>query len=247
MSVQLIEPCLSRQRLCPQFQAKSQTWRRLRLFTSLILAGFWGLSFSQPLVSPAVSTASTLTRQAVGQASPPDDSTRSVFNFKRAPWYGRSTPFAIYTGAGNYRDRIAQTIEIGKSFNVVDLGVAVGRSSLRPDTTLFVEGRVTMDVANYGVFASEMTIGAGKLFDTQGSLMLELSYTIFAQLAPRFGFGLTTGYYDFSNETLDSSKTFYGVYVRYGVQRTDTGGLLGIGRGRAHPGRSGRAGRGHGH
>ena len=170
---------------------------------------------------------------------------KDVFNFKEAPWYVRAMPFSIYTGAGKPKDRIAQTIEVGKSFNVIDLGVAFGRSSLRPDTTFLLEGRVTMDVANYGIFANEMTIGAGKLFDKPGSLMLELSYTIFAQLGKRFGVGLSTGYYDFSNETYDSSKTFYGIYFRYGIQRTDSGGLLGIGRVRARPGRPGHRARGH--
>ncbi|UFH55035.1 hypothetical protein [Spirosoma sp. KNUC1025] len=156
-----------------------------------------------------------------------EDSTRSIFNFKAAPIYVRTTPFSIYTGAGSPRDRIAQNIEIGKSFNVIDLGISFGRNSLRPDTTLFLEGRVTMDVANYGIFANEMTIGAGRVFDKQRSLMLELTYSIIAQIAPRVGIGLTTGYYDFSSETTDASKTFYGIYLRFGLMRTDSGGLLG--------------------
>lgn len=171
-----------------------------------------------------------------------EDSTRSIFNFKAAPLFVRTMPFAIYTGAGSPRDRIAQTIEIGKSFNVLDLGIAFGRNSLRPDTTLFVEGRVTMDVANYGIFANEMTIGAGRVFDKSGSLMLELTYNIMAQIAPRVGIGLTTGYYDFSNEQNDSSKTFYGIFLRFGLMRTDSGGLLtGLARGRMRPARSSRA------
>ncbi len=163
---------------------------------------------------------------------------RSVFNLQNAPWYVRTMPLSVYTGAGKYGDRIAQNIEIGKSFGVLDVGVAVGRSSLRRDTTTFVEGRATLDAGNFGVFASEITIGAGKLFDTQGSLMLELSYTIYAQIGRRIGIGLISGFYDFSNELYDNSKTFYGVYLRYGLPRTDSGGLFGIGgRARAHHGR----------
>ena len=196
-------------------------------------------------------TDSTQTRAAKNQATyqsisrSSEDSTKSVFNFKAAPWYVRATPFSIYTGSGNPKDRINQGIEIGKTLDVIDLGIAVGRTSLRPDSTLYVEGRVTMDVANYGVFANEMTIGAGKVFGPQGgSLMLELTYSIIAQVAPRFGIGLTTGYYDFSNETTDASKTFYGLYLRYGLLRTDSGGLIRIGRGR--PARVGHAGHGHG-
>jgi len=174
------------------------------------------------------------------------DSAKSVFNFKKAPWYARSMPFAIYTGAGKTSDRVAQAIEIGKTFHVIDLGIAFGRNSLRPDTTLFIEGRVTMDVANYGIFANEMSIGAGRVFDSKGSLMLELSYNIFAQVSSRFGFGITTGYFDFSNDSFDSSKTFYGFILRYGLQRTDAGSLVGLGRGRparAHAGHKHSRGR----
>lgn len=166
-----------------------------------------------------------------------DSTGNQSYNFKKAPWYFRSTPFAIYTGAGKLNDKITQNFEIGKSFNVIDFGIALGRNSLRPDTTMFLEGKVTMDVGNYGIFANEMTIGAGKVFDSQGSIMLELTYSIFAQIAPRFGIGITTGYYDFANEYFDNSKTFYGIYFRFGLQRTDSGGLLNRGRGVKHLGR----------
>ena len=198
-----------------------------------------------------ITTLLVLKLPAVGQlppSSPPPDSlptAKTIFNFKKAPWYLRAMPFSIYTGAGKTSDRVAQTIEIGKSFNVIDVGIAFGRTSLRPDTTLLLEGRVTMDVANYGIFANEMTLGAGRLFDHQGSLVLELAYTIFAQVGKHIGVGLTTGYYDFSNELYDASKTYYGIYFRYGLQRTDSGGLLGIGRIHTRPGR--RAHQGHGH
>ncbi len=168
---------------------------------------------------------------SVAQTPAISDTIKATFNFKQAPWYVRSVPFAIYTGAGKTSDRVAQNIEIGKTFRVIDIGVAFGRNTLRPDTTLFAEGRVTMNVANYGIFANEMALGAGKLFDSKGSLMLELSYNIFAQLSPKLGFGFTTGYYDFSNDSFDSSKTFYGFILRYGLPRDDSGGIVGLGRG----------------
>ena len=151
-------------------------------------------------------------------------------------------PIAIYTGiTGKYADRIPQYLELGKSFRVIDLGLAIGRSSLRPDSTLFAEAKVTMDVCNYGVFANEMTIGAGKLFDNNGSIMFELSYTIFAQLGKNWGLGLISGYYDYTSETVDNSRVFYGLFLRFGLQRTDAGGIFNIGKGH------GRSGRGHGH
>lgn len=222
---------------------------RLYLLTLLLTIGCGITSKAQSAAADTSQTKKQKGQQtyyAISRSS--QDSTRSVFNFKAAPVYVRVNPFSIYAGAGSPKDRIAQSIELGKSFDVIDFGVAFGRNSLRPDTTLFVEGRVTMDVANYGIFANEMTIGAGRVFDKQGSLMLELTYSIIAQIAPRVGIGLTTGFYDFSNEVTDASKTFYGVYLRFGLLRTDSGGLLGgAGRARMRSVRASRSHRIHGH
>ena len=170
------------------------------------------------------------------------DSTKIGLTFNTAPWYVRAMPIAVYTGVtGKYADRIPQYLEIGKSFRVIDLGLAIGRASQRSDSTLFAEAKVTMDVCNYGIFSNEMTIGAGKLFDNNGSIMFELSYTIFAQLGKKWGLGLVSGYYDYTSETVDNSRVFYGLFLRFGLQRTDAGGIFNIGKGH------GRSGRGHGH
>ena len=127
------------------------------------------------------------------------DSSKIGLTFKTAPCYIRTMPIAIYTGiTSKYDDRIPQYLELEKSFRVIDLGLAIGRSSLRPDSTLFAEAKVTMDVCNYGIFANEMTIGAGKLFDNNGSIIFKLSYTIFAQLGKNWGLGLISGYYDYT-------------------------------------------------
>ncbi len=166
---------------------------------------------------------------AIGQTP---DSLKKGFKWKNAPVYVRVTPLAIYTGPGKYADRISQHLEIGKTFNILDVGLAYGRSSLRPDTSHFVEAKATLDVGNIGIFANETTVGVGKLFDRHGSLMLEISYNIFAQVSTHWGFGVSTGFYDFSNENSGISNTLFGLNVRYGLQRTDDGGILGLTRNR---------------
>ena len=178
--------------------------------------------------------------QAFSQPQPAVDTTKIKLRFKDYPWYVRTSPFSIYATRGKTQDRVAQWVELGKSFNIIDAGLAFGRNSFRPDSTLFAEGKVTMNVFNSGIFANEMTIGAGRVFDQHGSLMLELTYSIFAQFSKHGGVGLLTGYYDFSNQDFDYSYTFYGIFFRYGIQRTDSGGLLGVARGHGRPGRPGR-------
>lgn len=62
-------------------------------------------------------------------------SSKVGLTFNTAPWYIRAMPISIYTcTAGKYANRIAQYVEVGKSFRVIDLGLAIGRASLRPLT-----------------------------------------------------------------------------------------------------------------
>ena len=144
--------------------------------------------------------------------------------------YGRVTPLCIYTGADYLKDKISQNVEIGKSFGIIDLGVAVGRNALRRDTahngTTFAEAKLTMEIAQYGIFSNEMIVGAGYVFDSKNFLMLELTYSIYGQFWDRFGIGITTGFYDFSGNTTDNSRNTFGVFCRYGLRRPDGSTLL---------------------
>ena len=56
--------------------------------------------------------------------------------------------------------------------------------------------------------------------------MLEASSTIFAQVAKNWGFGIITGYYDYSGVTNDVNKNFFGLFMRWGLLRNDGGILL---------------------
>ena len=78
--------------------------RPVRLLSlSIILA----LAFGSEIVAQSVPEETTGKQATAGQiiyrsvSRSAEDSTRSVFNFKAAPLYVRSTPFSIYTGAGN--------------------------------------------------------------------------------------------------------------------------------------------------
>jgi hypothetical protein len=144
----------------------------------------------------------------------------------KSSWYGRTMPISLYAGAGLINDKISQNIEIGRSFGVVDAGLVYGRNSLRADSNQFLEARVTMDAAQYGIFSNEFSVGAGMVFNTKTPIMLELSYSLLAQVSTHWGIGIVTGYYDFSGNYDDNNKTYYGLFLRYGLLRTDNGGLL---------------------
>ena len=150
--------------------------------------------------------------------------------------YVRALPLCVFTGANYLKDKISQNIELGKSFGIMDVGVAVGRNALRRDTahngTTYMEAKVSMEIAQYGIFSNEMVVGAGYVFDSKNFLMLELSYTIYGQFWKRLGMGITTGFYDFSGNTTDNSRNTFGLFCRYGLSRPDANTLLNLPRGR---------------
>jgi hypothetical protein len=143
----------------------------------------------------------------------------------KSSWYCRSMPVSLYTGAGLMVDKVASNIEMGRSFGVIDVGLAIGQMNQRADSNKYGEIRVNMDVSQYSIYSSEVTVGIGKVFNSRTPIMLEISYTIFAQIYKKWGLGIVTGYYDFSGNTSDASKTFYGVFIRYGLLR-DVNGIL---------------------
>jgi len=144
----------------------------------------------------------------------------------KSSWYGRSMPISLYTGAGFINDKISQNIEFGRSFGVIDAGICWGRMNLRPDTSQYIEARLTMVVSQYGLFSNEFTVGAGKLFNPRNPIMLEMSYSIIVQPSKNIGIGIITGFYDFSGDYDDVNKMFYGILFRFGLLRTEQGGLL---------------------
>jgi hypothetical protein len=84
---------------------------------------------------------------------------------------------------------------------------------------------MTMDASQYSIFSNEFSLGIGKVFNPENPFMLEISYTIFAQVGKNFGIGLSSGYYDFSGVKQDINKNYIGLFMRYGLLR-DYNGIL---------------------
>lgn len=143
----------------------------------------------------------------------------------KSSWYSRMMPASLYTGSGLLVNKISSNVEFGKSFGVIDVGLTVGQINQRADSNKYAEVRVTMDASQYGNVSSEITLGCGHVFKSNTPIMLEISYTILYQFHKKFGLGIVTGFYDFSGNNADASKTFYGVFIRYGLLR-DTNGIL---------------------
>jgi len=142
-------------------------------------------------------------------------------------FYIRLNPISIASEAGLINNRLIQNIEIGKSIGPLDVGISYGKySNKRLDSSNFAQIRFTYDAAQLGIFSNEFSFGVGKVFNLTTPLLFELSSTLMAQVAPKIGIGAIFGTYELSGDVTQFTKSFYGIFLRYGLLRTDNGGLI---------------------
>lgn len=153
-------------------------------------------------------------------------------------WYIRSMPISInsssiysLTGTSNpYENKLTNrtnsNIEIGYSTGIVDIGLSYGRLNIRQDSSSYLESRITLDVCQIRKFSNEFTLGVGYSFNNSFPVMLEVASTMMLQVSKRLGVGLITGYYDLAGNYGDYSKNFYGIFLRYGLARSENGSLF---------------------
>jgi hypothetical protein len=141
-------------------------------------------------------------------------------------FYARINPIGTSIDAGKYATRMVQNIEIGRTYGPLDIGLSYGRFA-NSDSTNFAQIRTTFDATQIGVFSSEFALGAGKVFNSSTPLLLEISTTLMAQINQDFGIGAIVGTYDLIGENNQFNKTFYGLFLRYGLLRNENGGLVG--------------------
>jgi hypothetical protein len=150
----------------------------------------------------------------------------------KSSWYGRTMFTALTTGndtnGETISQRITRNVEFGRSIGSVDVGLAVGEfNHIAADSSgvKYTELRVSMDACQFGIFSNEISVGAGYMFNSKTPVMMEISSTLYAQVTDKFGVGFVFGNIDFVGNYDDSNKSFFGLYLRYGLIRNE-GGIL---------------------
>lgn len=169
----------------------------------------------------------------------------TINNRVSSSWYARSMFISLLnsgqTGSGvdeSLYSRNTNNIEIGRSFTSVDIGICYGKINLinynsdylqvlaYKENTNYLQSRLTLNVAQYGIFSNEISVGGGYIFHSRTPVMSEISTTIFAQVGRNYGIGVIYGAYNFTGNHDDLNKTFMGIYLRYGLLRDDKGSLV---------------------
>lgn len=141
--------------------------------------------------------------------------------------YFRLNPLSIASEPGKIQNRLSQSIEVGKTFGPLDIGISIGRlNTIKNDSSHFALFKLTFDAAQIGIFSNEFSIGAGTVFNSSTPLMFDISSTLFAQVGQKIAIGAVVGTSDFSGVNNQFSRNNYGILLRYGFLRSENGDII---------------------
>ncbi len=142
----------------------------------------------------------------------------STFKVKSS-YYSRIQSLT-YDGVGS--NRHLQIIEGGKSFSVLDIGIAI---AYRGGDSLIIMPKLTLDASQYQYLSNEYSIGFGYYYNSQTPMVFDISSTILAQVHKKIAIGISAGFSDYSGDAINYTKNYIGFIVRIGLLR-DFNGML---------------------
>jgi len=122
---------------------------------------------------------------------------------------------ALTNDAGTLAGKSNVAFEIGRQWDVFSLGIDYGKTTLgrmvKGDTSNYIEIRPNLNIFQQGKFTNTFTAGIGYIFNSQQSLMTELTSGIEYAYNERLHLNIQFGQYYYSGKTAASSVTFFGV------------------------------------
>ncbi|HWK07572.1 MAG TPA: hypothetical protein VNS58_28265 [Puia sp.] len=105
--------------------------------------------------------------------------------------------------------------EIGRQWDVFSLGIDYGKTTLgkmpKGDTSNYIELRPNLNIFQQGKFTNTFTAGIGYIFNSEQSLMTEVTSGIEYAYNERLHINIQFGQYYYSGKMAASSVTFFGV------------------------------------
>lgn len=122
---------------------------------------------------------------------------------------------SISNNAGTLAQKANFAIEVGRQWDVFSLGIDYGKTTLGKmqtrDTSNYVELRPNLNIFQEGKFTNTFTAGIGYIFNSQQSLMTELTSGIEYTYNDHFHINVYFGQYYYSGRTAASTETFFGI------------------------------------
>lgn len=142
---------------------------------------------------------------------------------KEPQYFYVTTGTNVFVNAkGGFAQRFSPSIELGRTYGIFDIGLAVGRlnsiASAR-DTTLYLEMRPTINVFSKGRFAEGLCLGAGYVSGAKQGLMTEICNSINFSVNENFQIAIVQGYMYFDGTNNSRNTQFMGLNLTYNLLR----------------------------
>ena len=140
---------------------------------------------------------------------------------KEAHYNYITTTLYSYTNAiGNFNEKVFFTVELGRTYGIFDIGLAIGRLNLvssnsGTDSNWFAGIRPTINVFSKGRFSESLTLGAGYVFNAKQNFMTEITNCINFSPNDKMTIAVCQGNYFFDGRLTTSKAQFIGLAVTF--------------------------------
>ena len=147
---------------------------------------------------------------------------------KEAHYTYLSLGSSVYTNAiGSFDQKVFMSAEVGRSFGIFDIGVAVGRLNFVKagdglDSNWFVEVVPTINVFSKGRFSEALSLGAGRIFNRKENFLTEITNSINFAANDKFIITVFQGNYFFDGRLSTSHAQFMGLSMTYNFIRQNS-------------------------
>ena len=124
---------------------------------------------------------------------------------------------SVYTNSpGTFKQKVFNTIEVGRTYGIFDIGLMVGRLNLmHSDTSWFTEVLPTINVFSKGRFSEALTLGAGYVINAKENFLTEITNSINFAPTNRIVITVYQGNYFFDGKFSTSKAQFMGLSVTF--------------------------------
>ena len=122
---------------------------------------------------------------------------------------------SLSNNPGTFGEKANFAFEVGKQWDVFSLGIDYGRINMAKvqgkDTVNYLEIRPNLNIFQQGRWTNTFTAGIGYIFNSQQSMMTELTSGIEYTCNDQLHLNVYLGQYYYSGRTAASNETFFGI------------------------------------
>lgn len=120
-----------------------------------------------------------------------------------------SASYSYYNGAGTFGQQSMVTVEVGRDFGNVCVGIAGGVTAFT-NGNAYVEARVSPTLWKSGRWSVSGSLGVGHIIDAPTYLLTEYGGSVNCLLGKNVTWRLSSGAYNFNGKNVASKATYVG-------------------------------------